>query len=71
MKSLSKSTDELLLSATVKDVNDFFEQEKNFLIEYHAHLKEATAKADRMTKRHKGNMLCITLKFLNQHLMNC
>lgn len=53
MKSLSKSTDELLLSATVKDVNDFFEQEKNFLIEYHAHLKEATAKADRMTKRHK------------------
>nr|CAD7195718.1 unnamed protein product [Timema douglasi] len=53
MKSFSKTTDELLLSATVKDVNDFFEQEKNFLIEYHTHLKDATAKADRMTKRHK------------------
>lgn len=54
VKSFSKTTDELLLSATVKDVNDFFEQEKNFLIEYHSHLKDATAKADRMTKRHKG-----------------
>lgn len=57
MKSFSKTTDELLLSATVKDVNDFFEQEKNFLIEYHSHLKDATAKADRMTKRHKGLLL--------------
>jgi PX domain. len=54
MKSLTKTTDEFLLSATVKDVNDFFEQEKNFLIDYHAHLKDATAKADKMTKRHKG-----------------
>uniref|UniRef100_A0A1B6EY91 Sorting nexin n=1 Tax=Cuerna arida TaxID=1464854 RepID=A0A1B6EY91_9HEMI len=53
VKSFSKTSDEILLSATVKDVNDFFEQEKNFLIEYHSHLKEATAKADRMTKRHK------------------
>ncbi|XP_075214150.1 sorting nexin 6 [Lycorma delicatula] len=53
VKSFSKTTDELLLSATVKDVNDFFDQEKNFLIEYHSHLKDATAKADRMTKKHK------------------
>ncbi|KAF6215497.1 hypothetical protein GE061_010251 [Apolygus lucorum] len=53
MKSLTKGTDELLLSATVKDHNEFFEQQKNFLIEYHNHLKEATAKADRMTARHK------------------
>uniref|UniRef100_A0A1B6CKE3 Sorting nexin n=2 Tax=Clastoptera arizonana TaxID=38151 RepID=A0A1B6CKE3_9HEMI len=53
VKSFSKTTDELLLSATVKDVNDFFEQEKNFLIEYHTHLKDATMKADKMTKRHK------------------
>jgi len=54
MKSLTKTTDEFLLSATVKDVNDFFEQEKNFLIDYHSHLKDATAKSDKMTKRHKG-----------------
>lgn len=53
VKSLSHSTDELLLSATVKDVNEFFEQQKNFLIEYHNHLKDATAKADRMTSKHK------------------
>ncbi|KAJ9595673.1 hypothetical protein L9F63_013139, partial [Diploptera punctata] len=53
MKSFTKTTDEFLLSATVKDVNDFFEQEKNFLIDYHNHLKDATVKADKMTKRHK------------------
>ncbi|CAB0005762.1 unnamed protein product [Nesidiocoris tenuis] len=53
MKSLTKSTDELLLSATVKDHNEFFEQQKNFLIEYHNHLKEATTKSDKMTSRHK------------------
>lgn len=54
VKSFSTTSDELLLSATVKDVNDFFEQEKNFLLKYHSHLKEATAKADAMTKKHKG-----------------
>lgn len=59
MKSFTKTTDEFLLSATVKDVNDFFEKEKNFLIDYHTHLKDATAKADRMTKRHKGTYLGI------------
>ncbi|XP_014260016.1 sorting nexin-6 [Cimex lectularius] len=53
MKSLTKSTDEMLLSATVKDVNEFFEHEKNFLVQYHNHLKDATAKADRMTAKHK------------------
>lgn len=54
VKSFSKTSDELLLSATLKDNDDFFEQEKNFLLEYYTHLKEATAKSDRMTKRHKG-----------------
>ena len=53
VKSFSTTSDEFLLSATVKDVNDFFEQEKNFLIKYHAHLKEATTKSDNMTKKHK------------------
>jgi len=54
MKSLSKTTDEYLLSATVKDVNDFFEQEKNFLIDYYAHLKDSTVKSDNMVNKHKG-----------------
>lgn len=67
MRSFSKTSDEILLSATVKDVNDFFEQEKNFLIEYHSHLKDSTAKADRMTKRHKG----ITLLFLFSFIIIC
>ncbi|XP_025424852.1 sorting nexin-6 isoform X1 [Sipha flava] len=53
MKSLSKTTDEYLLSATVRDVNDFFEQEKNFLIDYYGHLKDATMKSDKMVNKHK------------------
>lgn len=58
MKSLSKTTDEYLLSATMKDVNDFFEAQQNFLIEYYGHLKDATTKADRMTSKHKGTKRC-------------
>lgn len=54
MKTLSKTTDEYLLSATVRDVNDFFEQEKNFLIDYYGHLKDATIKSDKMVNKHKG-----------------
>lgn len=38
----------------MKDVNDFFDGQKTFLIEYYGHLKEATSKADRMTVKHKG-----------------
>ncbi|VVC29763.1 Hypothetical protein CINCED_3A002373 [Cinara cedri] len=53
MKTLSKTTDEYLLSATVRDVNDFFEQEKNFLIDYYGHLKDATIKSDKMVNKHK------------------
>lgn len=53
VKSLSKTTDEYLLSATVKDVNDFFDQEMTFLQTYHANLKEATNRADRQTAKHK------------------
>lgn len=66
MKSLYKSTDELLLSATVKDVNEFFEQQKNFLIEYHNHLREATVKADRMTARHKGEFTMENFCFVRE-----
>lgn len=54
MKSFSKSTDEFLLSATVKDVNEFFDQQKNFLLKYYDNLKDATIKADKMTAKHKG-----------------
>ncbi|XP_014299043.1 sorting nexin-6 isoform X1 [Microplitis demolitor] len=53
VKSLSKTTDEYYLSATVKDVNDFFDQELAFLQQYHNNLKEATSRADRQTTKHK------------------
>ncbi|XP_030384865.1 sorting nexin-6 isoform X2 [Scaptodrosophila lebanonensis] len=53
VKSLGKTTDGILLSATVRDVNDFFENELQFLTEYHGHLREAAARTDKMTQRHK------------------
>ncbi|EEB18301.1 Sorting nexin-6, putative [Pediculus humanus corporis] len=58
MNSVSVTTDEYLLSAKVKDINEFFEEEKNFLIDYHNHLKDATAKADKMTRKHKDVADC-------------
>ncbi|KAH8271927.1 hypothetical protein KR044_011276, partial [Drosophila immigrans] len=53
VKSLGKTTDEILLSATVRDVNDFFENELQFLTEYHGHLREAASRTEKMTQRHK------------------
>ncbi|XP_012278159.1 sorting nexin-6 isoform X2 [Orussus abietinus] len=53
VRSFSKTTDEYYLSATVKDVNDFFDQEMTFLQQYHHNLKEATSRADRQTAKHK------------------
>jgi len=53
LRSFSKTTDEILLSSTQKDVDEFFDQEKVFLLDYHSLLKDATFKADRMTKGHK------------------
>ncbi|KAL8585213.1 Sorting nexin-6 [Nucella lapillus] len=50
---ITKSVDESLLSGQ-KDVDDFFENEKIFLVEYHAKIKDATGKSDRMTKVHKN-----------------
>ncbi|KAL1397982.1 hypothetical protein pipiens_009317 [Culex pipiens pipiens] len=41
MRSIGKTTDEIYLGAIVKNVNDFFEHELEFLGEHHAHLKEA------------------------------
>jgi hypothetical protein len=44
-----KTGDELLLSNTLKDVDEFFEKERQFLVEYHSNLKDCTIKADRYT----------------------
>lgn len=53
VRNLSKTTDELYLGATVRDVNDFFENEMQFLTEYNAHLKEGSSRSERMAKKHK------------------
>ncbi|XP_050405287.1 sorting nexin-6 [Patella vulgata] len=51
-KTITKTADEALL-AQQKDVDEFFESEKQFLVEYHNKIKDATAKADKMTRAHK------------------
>ena len=52
-KSVVKSADEVLFSG-VKEVDDFFEQEKTFPINYYNRIKDSCAKADRMTRSHKS-----------------
>ncbi|XP_042637373.1 sorting nexin-5-like [Orycteropus afer afer] len=52
-KSVVKSVDEVLFSG-VKEVDEFFEQEKNFLINYYNRIKDSCAKAGRMTRSHKN-----------------
>ncbi|XP_055841750.1 sorting nexin-6 isoform X2 [Episyrphus balteatus] len=58
VRSLGKTTDEILLGATVRDVNDFFENELQFLSEYHGHLKEAAARTEKMTQKHREVAEC-------------
>lgn len=53
VRSLGKTTDELYLGATVRDVNDFFENEFTFLGDYYSNLKEAAIRTEKMTKKHK------------------
>ncbi|XP_048371353.1 sorting nexin-5 isoform X2 [Sphaerodactylus townsendi] len=52
-KSVVKSADEVLFSGA-KEVDDFFEQEKTFLVTYYNRIKDACAKADKMTRSHKN-----------------
>lgn len=53
VRSLNSGAENLYLGATVRDVNDFFENELQFLTEYHTHLKEAATRTEKMTKKHK------------------
>uniref|UniRef100_A0A8C7F884 Sorting nexin 6 n=1 Tax=Oncorhynchus kisutch TaxID=8019 RepID=A0A8C7F884_ONCKI len=52
-KNVVKSADGVLV-AGVKDVDDFFEHEKTFLLEYHNRVKDASSKSDRMIRSHKN-----------------
>lgn len=52
-KNMVKSADEVLISG-VKEVDEFFEQEKTFLLDYSIKIKDSTAKAEKMTRSHKN-----------------
>ena len=54
LATFSKSADDMVLSSTQKDIDEFFERERVFLSEYYTHIKDATSKADRMTRNHKN-----------------
>uniref|UniRef100_A0A4W4HB69 Sorting nexin n=1 Tax=Electrophorus electricus TaxID=8005 RepID=A0A4W4HB69_ELEEL len=59
-KNMVKSADEVLISG-VKEVDEFFEQEKTFLLDYFGKIKDATAKAEKMTRSHKSMLLACTV----------
>ncbi|WKY09680.1 hypothetical protein Q1695_002214 [Nippostrongylus brasiliensis] len=52
-KRLTQSADEVLLSGQ-RDVDDFFENERNYLVEYNTHIKDAAAKAEKVVKLRKN-----------------
>nr|ABD34790.1 sorting nexin 5 [Danio rerio] len=52
-KNMVKTADEVLISG-VKEVDEFFEQEKTFLLDYSNKIKDSTAKAEKMTRAHKN-----------------
>ncbi|KAK2183269.1 hypothetical protein NP493_316g02055 [Ridgeia piscesae] len=52
-RTVTQTADEVLLT-NQKDVDEFFEHQKAFLVEYHTRIRDATAKSDRMTKSHKN-----------------
>ena len=54
LANFSKSADDMVLSSTQKDIDEFFERERVFLSEYLSHIKDCTQKADRMTRCHKA-----------------
>lgn len=52
-----------------QEVDDFFEQEKTFLLDYYSKIKDSTAKAEKMTRSHKSNwpfFFCIIKLLQNQ-----
>uniref|UniRef100_A0A7N8YGD0 Sorting nexin n=1 Tax=Mastacembelus armatus TaxID=205130 RepID=A0A7N8YGD0_9TELE len=63
-KNMVKSADEVLISG-VKEVDDFFEQEKTFLLDYYSKIKDSTAKAEKMTRSHKSIREHFNIPILN------
>lgn len=67
-KRFTQSADEVLLSGQ-KDVDQFFEHEKNYLVEYHTHVKDATAKAERVCRLRRS--VADTYARIASHLDKC
>lgn len=44
-----------------QEVDEFFEQEKTFLLDYYSKIKDSTAKAEKMTRAHKS--ICLQCCF--------
>lgn len=52
-RTVTQSVDEVLLT-NQKDKDEFFDHQRTFLVEYFTRVKDATMKADKMTKSHKS-----------------
>ncbi|XP_041107944.1 sorting nexin-5-like isoform X2 [Polyodon spathula] len=52
-RNMVKTADEVIISG-IKEVDDFFDQEKIFLLDYYNKIRDATTKAEKMTTAHKN-----------------
>ncbi|KAJ8248618.1 hypothetical protein GJAV_G00243940 [Gymnothorax javanicus] len=52
-KNMVKTADEVIISG-IKEVDEFFDQEKTFLLDYFSKIKDSTGKAEKMTRCHKN-----------------
>lgn len=50
-----------------QEVDEFFEQEKTFLLDYYSKIKDSTAKAEKMTRTHKSICLLTMLCFSSEN----
>lgn len=55
----------LVCLCPTQEVDEFFEQEKTFLLDYYSKIKDSTAKAEKMTRSHKS-----TTGFLHFQIVN-
>ncbi|XP_049636128.1 sorting nexin-32 [Suncus etruscus] len=55
LRNIVKSADEVLITGVsgLKEVDDFFEHERTFLLEYHSRIRDACLRADRVMSSHK------------------
>uniref|UniRef100_A0A4X2JV26 Sorting nexin n=2 Tax=Vombatus ursinus TaxID=29139 RepID=A0A4X2JV26_VOMUR len=55
IRNIVKSADEALITGVsgLKEVDEFFEHERTFLLEYHTRIRDACLRADRVMRSHK------------------